>query len=236
MATGSRPDPQKRRTPFIHSSYLEVGNGKKEAGYIAGPIHGCYGHHHGAHKPCLFLVTEGELQCPYCSPSNDPIWRGYVPVWDRNWTLRHVLIGEEYFPSVEMIPHRAQVTLHRHKNPISPLVIEQQVSLTRELPDRSPWSAEVNTLAICLTLWKIHSLSEWYKANPHKLAAAEETEKRAKLSAEEKDRRPLERLAAAQQKADREAEEQKARILRTAQSVFKPAPNGNGAYKGPPKG
>jgi hypothetical protein len=115
-------------------------------------------------------MTETELQCPYCAAGLIPEWRGYVPLWDRDWVLRYVLIGEELFESVDIIPHRAQVKITRAKNPISPLVVRQETMLTRPLPDDEKFRVAVDMLAICLTLWKCDALTQWFRRNPPKKA------------------------------------------------------------------
>lgn len=168
MATGQAPDPGRKKHAHPHCTNFKVPNGTKEFGFKAGHVHGCYGHRTFAHQPCVLLITEGALQCAYCGSGLVPEWRGYVPIWDRDWTLRYAMIGETFFPSVDSIPFRAQVCLSRAKNPISPLIIREEVNLTRVLPDRSPWNEEVNTLDICLTLWQNVELAKWYAKHPPK--------------------------------------------------------------------
>lgn len=154
MATGRRPkkDPLKARAP--HATFLQVKNGAKEAGYKAGPVFGVNGHRTHAHQPCKFDLSDGKLQCPYCEAGLETQWRGYLPIWDRDWMLRYVLIGEELLASVDAIPHRAQVVVSRAKNPISPLIVRHELSLTRELPSASPWKDEVDIAAVCCMLWR----------------------------------------------------------------------------------
>lgn len=167
MATGKRPDPRRRKNPHQHATYLKVGNGQQECGYKAGEIFGCYGHRTYAHMPCMLDLTDGEQSCPYCAARLVPEFRAYVPIWDRDWTLRYCLIGEDHFDSTDVIPHRAQVVVSRAKNPISPLVVREEIKLVRQLPDRAPWSDKVDMLAICLTLWKDPEVVQWYsKAKP----------------------------------------------------------------------
>lgn len=161
MSTGSRPNPSGKKTGVPHATYLQVKNGASAAGYKAGILHGVYGHRTHAHQPCCRIITEGELQCPYCLGGLDPVWRGYLPVWDRDWALRYVLIGEDYCETVDVIGHREQVVITRAKNPISPLVVRQDVTLDRELPNKAPWSEKIDMEAICLELWKDAPLKEW---------------------------------------------------------------------------
>lgn len=165
MATGKRPDPRRRKTRHPHSNNFTVKCGEKHPGYKAGEMFGCYTHRTFAAQPCIYDITNGALQCPYCAAGLIPEWRGYVPIWDRDWALRHALIGEAYFETVDVIPFHAQVELSRGKNPISPLVIRQQAGMLRELPQRDPWKLEVNMLAVCLTLWKCDALTQWVEKN-----------------------------------------------------------------------
>lgn len=165
MATGKRPDARRRKTTHPHSTAFKVPCGTKECGYKAGEMFGCYTHRTHAAQPCVFDLTSGALQCPFCETNQASEWRGYVPIWDRDFTLRHALIGEAYFESVDLIPWHAQVVLSRAKNPISPLVIREEKMLTRELPNKAPWKDNVNMLAVCLTLWRNDALTRWCEAN-----------------------------------------------------------------------
>jgi hypothetical protein len=163
MSKGQRPDPRKRKTGAPRSTHFKVANGRTELGYKAGDMYGCYGHRLGAHQPCMIELTGGELQCPLCTAGLDKVWRGYVPCWDRDFTLKHALIGEDYFESVDMIPHRAQIILTRDKAPISPLVIRAgDVATLRELPNKLPWTQEIDMYAICRVLWKNPAVDAWY--------------------------------------------------------------------------
>lgn len=142
---------------------------------MAGQIYGCYSHRTHATQPCVEDITEGHHKCPWCKAGMVPEWRGWVPLWDRDWCLRYVLINESYFPSVDAIAHRAQVMCSRGKNPISPMVVREETTMVRALPDRAPWSSPVKMLDVCLTLWKCELLVRWYDKHP--LVMNEEAEK-----------------------------------------------------------
>lgn len=197
MATGKKPDPKRAKAKHAHATYLKVGNGQQECGYKAGEIYGCYGHRTHAHQPCVLDITEGAISCPYCSAKMVPEWRGYLPVWDRDWTLRYCLIGEDHFPSADAIPHRAQVVISRAKNPISPLVVREELKLTRQLPDRPPWSEPVDMLSICLGLWKDAELSRWVEANK---TAAKTDRAAAEVQPIDPSEKKLRRLAQSEKK------------------------------------
>jgi len=165
MATGAKPDPGKRKTGSLHASYLRVANGQQERGYKAGEVYGCFGHRTYVHKPCAREITSSELPCAFCAAGLVPEWRGFLPLWDRDWGLRYVLIGYDYFETADAIPFRAQLTVTRHKNPISPVVPRAEKCLTRELPEKAPWNEPIDMELLCLTLWKEPALEKWILAD-----------------------------------------------------------------------
>lgn len=162
MATGRKPASGRKKTNQPHATNLKVPNGGKEAAYKAGEMHGVNGHRTHAHQPCVWDISEGELKCPYCEAGLDLVWRGYVPLWDRDWTLRYVLVNDEYLYSVDAIPIRAQVVVSRAKNPISPIVVREEKHGFKALPDTPPFNVDVCMRDICLLLWKNELLNRWY--------------------------------------------------------------------------
>ena len=173
MATGRQPDPKRRKTAHQHATYLAVKPGEKHPAYIAGELYGCYTHRTSHAQPCLSDVTNDALECPLCKGGLVPEWRGYVPLWDRDWTLRYVLISEEYFATTDAIGFHCKVSVSRAKDPKSPLVIREEVMLTRDLPNKAPWKDSVAMLPICLTLWKNAALVAWVNANKPLAAGAQ---------------------------------------------------------------
>jgi hypothetical protein len=161
MGTGKKPQNRPGQKARVHATYLKVACGSQECGYKAGELHGVEGHRTYAHQPCCAAITGGAIDCAYCAAGLQAEWRGYVPLWDRDWTLRYVLIGPEIFESVDIIPRSSQVVVSRAKNPISPLVIRQETKLVRSLPDKEPWTQAVDMEEICLTLWKLPALTAW---------------------------------------------------------------------------
>jgi hypothetical protein len=162
MSKGQKPDPRRKKTSTPSASYWRVPNGGKEIGYLAGQVYGCYGHRVNHHKPCLIELTGGEVACPWCGVM-DVEWRGYVPVWDQDWTLKYCLIPEDYLESVDMIPHRARIVGTRAPAKMSPIVIRTaELPSLRPLPDRVPYTVEIDMYAIARKLWKIPALDAWY--------------------------------------------------------------------------
>lgn len=235
MAKGKKPDPSKKKICQTHATYLKVPPGKKEPGYKAGEMYGCYGHRTHANQPCVFDMTDGVLQCPYCGAGLTAEWRGYVPVWDRDWTLRYVLVNEEYFFTVDAIAIGAQVVMSRAVNPISPLVIREENCLTRKLPDHEPYNKPVDMLSICQLLWKNEPLNRWFSSQ--KISG--EMEQIAMQTAVKKPTEakpiedPRERLARRQQELDAQAAEEEMRIGTTINRMDAHSKNGKHPFHKP---
>ncbi len=164
MSTGKRPKSAPGKKAAVHASHLAVGNGQQERGYKAGALHGVNGHRTHAHQPCLRDYTDGALTCPYCESEVPLVWRGYVPVWDRDFALRYCLIGKDVEESVDCIQRGEQITVNRAKSMRSPLIVRAETCLTRSLPDKAPWNCEVSMEDICLLLWQIPALSLWVRS------------------------------------------------------------------------
>lgn len=232
MATGKQPRKKKTDAQRLYSRTLKVPCGTEERGYMAGTPHGVNGHRTHAHQPCLADYTDGELQCPYCAAGLETIWRAYVPIWDRDWSLRHALIGQDIAESVDAIPHGHQVRITRAKNPISPLVIRAEQCLTRALPTHAPYSAPVDVELICLTLWKCDALDQWVLS---RRAKGLPTARPAPLKSDGKEFTPMLRGAAQRYAApaepvdlDKDYEAVAARLRATA---AKKEPSTNGKRK-----
>lgn len=163
MSTGQPPKKRASENKTPHATNFKVENGKQRPAYIAGPLHGVPGHRTHAHQPCLRLVTDGALECPYCTAGLDEVWRGYVPLWDRDWVLHYALIGEEYYPTLCTMKRGDQVMVSRAKSSKAPLVIHAETSFVRGLPEDAPHNADVSALALCLRLWQIDALTLWYQ-------------------------------------------------------------------------
>ena len=161
MARGRRPDPSRRKSCHQHSETLSVPNKTKAGGWKAGDLYGLYCHHVGHTKPCFDDITRGGLECSYCKAGFDQVYRAYMPLWDREYQLRHVLIGEDFFEAADRIPFRHPVTLSRDASKRAPLRVSDEPMMVRLLPDGPPWNQPVDMLAICLTLWKDDNLSRW---------------------------------------------------------------------------
>ena len=232
MSKGKAPDPSRRKTNQPHATHLKVTNGGKEVAWKAGEMYGCYGHRTHAHQPCTHVMTDGAIQCAYCGSGMVPEWRGYVPLWDRDFALRYVLVNEDYYVAVESIPVFDQVVCSRAKNPISPIVIRAEVSMARQLPKVKPYDAPIDMLAICLLLWKNEPLTVWMLKNGHTGTPVKAEEKKAPPEVK-KAKDPLAALREAERRAKLEEAAEEQKIGGVINRLLTPAPNGKHPFKKP---
>lgn len=232
MATGRKPSPGRKKNCVPHATHLKVPNGGKEHGFKAGELYGVNGHRTHAHQPCVWDISEGELQCPYCAAGLDLVWRGYLPVWDRDWTLRYVLVNEEYFMSVDAISIRGQLVITRAKNPISPIVVREEKHQFKALPDQVPYNTDICMRDICMLLWKNEPLNRWFaKTDVAKLMESLPKPIGMKMPPKTK---PVDDQAARLARHDAEVKAQEADqedlMAKAANRLIKPSQNGKAGH------
>lgn len=198
-------------------------------------MHGVNGHRAGTHQPCVWDLTEGKSQCPFCAAKLPLVWRGYVPLWDRDWALRYVLINQEYMLSVDAIPRGSQVVIYRAKNPISPLIIREEKHGFRALPDKPPFTTPIDMRQICQLLWQNDVVNRWYAdLDSQAIKAAVATDfKLPKAVKEVPAKDQLARLAEAEAKHLREQAEGEEKAGEIINRLLKPSKNGKTVFHKP---
>lgn len=145
--------------------YLPVPLGGTEMGFLAGPVLGIYCHTVGKRsKPCRALVSDGALSCPLCGKV-ERVWRGYVPIYDRDLTNRFVVIPREYFETVSLIERFSQVKLYRGKPATSPVVIRAENWRTTPIPQNCARDRLPDLVPTLLRMWRDDELSRWHAAS-----------------------------------------------------------------------
>lgn len=168
--------------------YQPIANKASVVGFMAGKPVGVFTHYAGATKPCKRLVTGSQLVCPFCEAKHTPVWRGYVPFYDQEYTRRFVLIPEDYYESVCEIPHLAQIRLSRGKGSREPIVIAPHNWRITPIPAIPERAAEVDLIPFLPRIWKDDELIAWVekqraaappkpstRAKPARTPAADET-------------------------------------------------------------
>lgn len=236
MTTGRRPDPKRRKNKAPYSRYLKVEAGKSYGGWMAGEVFGCYSHRSGETKPCRANVTEDALKCPFCEAQQDAVWRGWVPLWDEDWNLRHAVINEDQLPTVEVIDFRAKIVLSKDKNPASPTTVREKVQVNRELSTDAQFLTPVVMLDVCLTLWKDSALAIWCDANRERLLGTKPVQLPPILKSNGKPFSPGMQAAArkytppSEKTVDSSVDAITARLKNSA-ARLKPSTNGNGKHE-----
>jgi len=167
MLTSHDPEPTKRKTRGMRATYLKVANGNKENAWSAGPTIGVFVHRIATSQPCRHKITEGGLQCAYCGAGLVPEWRGYVPLWDRDQTLRFVLINYEYLDAVRAINLHAEVVVSRAKSRISPCVVRAELWCTSGLRLTEKTRDPVDLWPALLTIWQDDELTQFHLKAAH---------------------------------------------------------------------
>lgn len=208
MIRGQKPPGKGPVGSTFKWAYLPIGNGRREVGFLAGPVCGVFTHYSGGSKPCRDRATNGKLACPYCADRWDPVWRGAVPIYDREYVRRWLWITEDYFEAVSEIPLHAQVSISREKDTHAPAVIRPDNWRLSALPVSKDRAAPVDLMPFLLrVLWKDHELFSF--------AAKEEEQATATATAKSEVTAPLAGALAriaereARDRAEREREEKK---------------------------
>lgn len=150
-------------SPIQSWVYLSVPNGGSAVAFMAGRPFGVYCHAVGKRsKPCRLLTTDGALSCAYCCKEK-PVWRGYVPLYSREYVRSFVVISEDYNEAVCEIPRFEQVKLFRAKVVTAPVVIRAENWRTTPLPPSQTREAEPDMLPCLLRLWKDEELAAWHR-------------------------------------------------------------------------
>lgn len=154
MSRSRRPDPKKGNGARAIWSYQEVGNGCSTVGYLAGPTYGVYTHYVGHTRPCRREFTNSTLVCAHCESGEEPVWKGYVPYYDRDLIRRFVLISQEIEESVEAIPLHAQIRIARAKSSKAAVIVRQENWTVKNMPYSALRAAGVDIEGALLLIWK----------------------------------------------------------------------------------
>jgi len=155
-------DPQ-RGAKLPHWEYLVLDRGAKIRGWLAGPLVGVEVHHVGVSKPCLQLLTEGALPCPWHADGIRLQWLGYVPVYSEFGSQVVVGVKADSKEAVDALPLHTTVRITRAKAYHSPILItpDPWTETRPTRPDRLP-PADIRPWL--LRLWKCPELTAFYEA------------------------------------------------------------------------
>lgn len=159
-----------RRPGTKRWKYLPVPNGAQAVGWIAGPTVGVWSHHRGGTKPCRHTMSDSALSCGLCADGEPPVWRGYVPLYDRDYCRRFVLISEDYEEAVRELTLHAPVKLQRGKGSREPVTIRFEQWRVQPLALGEGRNAAADITPFLLRMWKDAELEQWYYSRDIPLA------------------------------------------------------------------
>ena len=161
---GSHP-PQKRDSGTTRYR-VKLALGKSMMGFLVGPIVGLNTHYVNRTVPCLSDVTKGRLKC-YCSRMQlESVWKGYVPLIDKDGVSCFTQICVTYAELAYKAPLFAPVVVTRmtHKGAPYAVKYEQWSDIDprshfgiRHPVDLKPW---------LLKLWGDETLNKWLEDHP----------------------------------------------------------------------
>lgn len=148
-----------------HFGYLPIAKGEKVTGYLAGPVQWFDMHTSDlGSKPCLELMTDGALSCPYCA-DDVPVVKGACPFYHSTAHKPHMVwLDEGDRDKVEKFRFLLRVQFWREKYKGAPLSVEPCLSQEPEffstLPEKNR-AADVGESL--LRMWKMPHLTAWFR-------------------------------------------------------------------------
>jgi hypothetical protein len=167
MPLQQRPPGGGGRRPRVHFIYTATPPGPKcnWHAYVAGPCHWFDCHTKGKSKPCVHIVTNGDLHCPICSPLNCPEVIGYLPLYRQIDGRPSMVIVHEYSrEQIDTLKLHERVLIGRGEGPTDAVwaipAMSKEPRYQSRLPERNAPADLTETL---LRIWNLPDLVEWYQ-------------------------------------------------------------------------
>lgn len=153
-------------------TFDKVTAGTSFVAYKAGPTFWVNVHHMGASKPCVRILTMGDLPCAGCAAGQRVQWIGYQPLY--NESHKPIVVGVKDYQQevIDAIAPLAMVRVSRskeHKAPVVVLPVKGMAPLQTARRDRDgkadlgPW--------LLHTLWGNRDLAKWVELHQEERAA-----------------------------------------------------------------
>lgn len=161
-----KPDPGRRKR-IPKWDYFSIPNGKTTLGFLAAHPTGAYGHQVPHFKPCRHRMSLRTLKCALCEAHGEPIWRGFTPYYDQQYTRRFVVIPQELEESVCEISPKEQIELSRASSMRAPVVVKAKLWRTTPLPPSADRDAPFDMMDFLVgILWKDPVLIRFHQGLP----------------------------------------------------------------------
>lgn len=159
MSTGFRPEPSERKQSVGRWLYLPIANGASVGAYTAGPIALAPTHYVNQTRPCRAKMSHAKLVCPFCETHQEVTWRGYVPLYDRDFVRRFVLISLDYLEAAELVELHQQVKCVRGKNKRDAVIVRGEQWTPTALPVTQERRDPQDIWPFLLRMWKDQELA-----------------------------------------------------------------------------
>lgn len=160
---GISKDPGKERRPASWHFEKLKGEGWFNA-WIAGPVVGVYVHHMPPSKPCRWIMTDAQIECPLCKVRPRTEWKGYVPLYSDSGKPVVVMIPEAMKGHVEAIGTHEPVRVSRGSGKCDTVAIHKAKWSDRYVSGKTERAYPALIDGWLFVLWGDAVLSEWYHA------------------------------------------------------------------------
>ena len=153
------------RRSHVHFAYVTTPRGAKWYAHMAGPIHWFTCHEMKRTKPCLHVISDGELTCQWCGAEVATRVMGYVPLYrELDGKPVMVLVYEDAREELDRRRLHERVLVGRGPDCNDTVYIlrstSQEPSYQSRLPERLRPADLTRTL---LVIWRLPELSQWYR-------------------------------------------------------------------------
>lgn len=159
---GGQKEPNIR---YIHFGYTRTPASTSWHAYTAGPVHWFTCHTSGRCKPCLHVMTSGELVCDLCASPVPPQIIGYLPLYrevDAKPVM--VIVHESVTDQVTGLRLHTRVVIGREAEKTDGVWVQRALKEEpRYVTTLRERMRPVDLTPTLLKVWKIPALTDWYK-------------------------------------------------------------------------
>lgn len=158
-----------------HFAYAPTPCNTRWHAYLAGPAQWVWCHEPKRTKPCLAILTNRELECPWCGTDKPVVRKAYVPLYRAvDWTPRCVIVTELYEETISKLKLHDRITVGKEAETGDPVwiikALEQRPAFDTTKAHRK---LPVNLTRSLVKLWANEALRRWCEGKPPAPAPAE---------------------------------------------------------------
>lgn len=233
-----------------HFAYAPTTKGTNWHAYLAGNAMWFMVHQPKKTKPCLAVMTNREVECPWCGTDKEVVRRAYVPLYRQvDGAPRCIIVNELYEDALSKFRLHDRLLIGKEEEKGDPVWIMAALTHTPKFQTTLHHRTQPADLTeSLLKMWGSAELVKWYRAKFGKPGAppsvnAVSLPAGTAVGADGRAVSPMMQAAAKRQgfdviptdDTDPQTEHDR-ELLRAVQRGDKPSTNGKGKHKLPPKG